>query len=100
MTGSRECAEDDRVGCDASPASAQEHDGKVKVFFYIPTDKTTDLYSSYMDPDPEPDPNAQNGAFCQKCKLIFGFCIICNIFQPLKCNWPSHEGKIKTAKNF
>jgi hypothetical protein len=35
MTGSRECAEDDRVGCDASPATAQEHDGKVKFFFYL-----------------------------------------------------------------
>jgi hypothetical protein len=38
MTGSRECAEDDRVGCDASPASAQEHDGKVKtILFYLVT---------------------------------------------------------------
>jgi hypothetical protein len=34
MTGSRECAEDDRVGCDASPATAQEHDGKVKFFLF------------------------------------------------------------------
>ncbi len=34
-----------------------------------------------MDPDPEPDPHAQNAAFFQKGEIIFGFSIICNVFK-------------------
>ncbi len=53
-------------------------------FFLYHTDRIADLYSSYMDTDPEPDPHAQNAAVCRKCEIVLGFCIICSVFKHAK----------------